>query len=214
MDGLLILLGAVIIAVSVIVSALRPFYSTKITGRRWWLLLASAVMISVGMTGFVGCCLSAYGLLNWLPGSFEWPVGYSDDVITTEDGTNIILLTAAGRIQVYDNNWQFVTGWHIDARGGMFKFASCKEGRLEVVTERNKYRFVFRLNGKEILRESYAPRIYSSFEQVGRFEFVPTSLFHWIFAKPLVAWLTAMVGAVIAYFATKTVKHSTDRVAI
>lgn len=91
-------------------------------GWRKWATIAASGFVVIGGLGFFGSALSAGGGLNWLPRSFEWPVGYTDGAVSTPTGMHIVPLTPSGRVQVYDANWTFVTGWFVDAGGGPSNF--------------------------------------------------------------------------------------------
>ena len=95
----------------------------------------------VGAAGFFGSALSAVGGLNWLPHSFEWPVGYAGGVVSTSEGLHVVPHTPSGRIQVYNANWTFRTGWHVDAHAGAFKLLAPAEGRLDVITSRGRWHY-------------------------------------------------------------------------
>ena len=76
-------------------------------------------LLLIGVTGFLGAGFSSAGGLNWLPSSFEWPVGSVDGVVTTKDGLHVVPHTPSGRIQIYDSGWHFTRGWRVDAGGGV-----------------------------------------------------------------------------------------------
>src|SRR5436853_384195 len=84
------------------------------SGRGWrrWLTITASCLMVVGAAGFFGTALSAAGGLNWLPSSFEWPVGYTGGVVSTSQGLHVVPHTPSGRVQEYDANWSFLTGWH------------------------------------------------------------------------------------------------------
>jgi hypothetical protein len=50
-------------------------------------VFAASALIIMGTTGWFGSALSAVGGLNWLPRTWEWPVGTADGVITMPDGS-------------------------------------------------------------------------------------------------------------------------------
>src|SRR5579863_4024374 len=82
---------------------IRSLWSTKNeTGTRCWLIGTAATLVIIGAIGFFGAALSASGGLNWLPNSFEWPVGYASGVVSTRDDLFVVPHTPSGRVQVYD----------------------------------------------------------------------------------------------------------------
>ena len=97
------------------------FHTHKKNKKYTFLFSISCLFIAVGAMGFLGSMLSAVGGLNWLPDSFEWPAGYVDGVVYTNNGIYIVPLTPSGRVQLYDAEWKFIRGWHVDAGGGTFK---------------------------------------------------------------------------------------------
>ena len=129
-----------------------PFTSEALRGRRSIYLVASALML-VGGLGFFGSGLSAFGGLNWLATSFEWPIGYSDGVVTTPEGVHVVSHDPSGRIQLYDANWRFIRGWHVDAAGGLLKVTSAGANRIEVITARGAWHYVFDMEGGLIFQE-------------------------------------------------------------
>ncbi len=84
--------------------------------------VASGCLV-VGATGFFGSALSATGGLDWLPESFEWPVGKVQGALTGADGRVVVPHRPSGRIQIYDRNLVFQRGWFINAHGGTFRLS-------------------------------------------------------------------------------------------
>src|SRR5215831_20079947 len=104
---LVVLIGGTVIVFAVLI----PYSRDRGTGWRRWLTALASCLVVVGAAGFFGSGLSAVGGLNWLPNSFEWPVGYSGGILTTAEGLHVVPHTPSGRIQVYDADWTFRTGW-------------------------------------------------------------------------------------------------------
>jgi len=160
----------------------------------------------VGAAGFFGSGLSSAGGLNWLP-TFEWPMGYTTGVVSTADGLHIVPHTPSGRIQVYDANWTFVTGWHVDANGGTFKLLAPAEGRIEVITARGRWHYVFAMNGTLISKNCYDPRSYDSFPSEGESMVVPTAPWLWTFSHPGISWAVLAIGVVMLLIMQKAGKR-------
>ena len=142
----------------VVACAVAPFASPRPSGRKRVCLFIGSGLAVVGALGFFGSAFSSAGGLNWLPDSFEWPAGYVTGVATTPNGLFIVPLTPSGRIQVYDADWKFVRGWHLDAGGGTFKVRALAADRIEVFTARGQWHYVFDEQGRMISRQKYVGR--------------------------------------------------------
>jgi hypothetical protein len=165
-------------------------------GKRPLVALAGLFLL-VGAIGFFGAGLSASGALNWLPQSFEWPVGYADGVVSTPDGEHIVPLIGSNRIQIYDSDWHFLRGWHVDALGGTFKLLASGNDRVEVITSRGEWHITYMLHGTLITRVNYSHASYDSFPDSGQRFAVPTHWWLWPFAGPFYSWTTLMLGMLI-----------------
>ena len=102
-------------------------------------------------------------------------MGYASGVVSTKDHFFVVPHTPSGRVQVYDRNWKFVRGWHVDAGGGTFKLSASQADRVEAITARGQWHYVFDLSGKLLSKENYTPRSYSSFSNEGGSHLVPTA---------------------------------------
>jgi hypothetical protein len=192
-----ILLTVLIGGTFIVCAALIPFSSKR--GRGWWrwLTITASCLLVVGAGGFFGSALSAVGGLNWLPSSFEWPAGYAGGVVSTPEGLHVVPHTPSGRIQVYDANWTFVTGWHVDAAGGTFKLLAPAEGHIAVITARGQWQYVFDMDGRLISKNSYRPESYGSFPEEGVSVVVPTAPWLWVFSNPVISWAVGATGMVM-----------------
>jgi hypothetical protein len=183
--------------VFVVGCAWAPFASPRLAGwKRVGFFVGSALAV-VGGLGFFGSALSDVGGLNWLPGSFEWPAGYVTGVATLGSGLHVVPHTPSGRIQVYDSDWKFLRGWHIDAGGGTFKLRGSGADRIDVFTPRGQWHYVFNDRGGLILKVSYAPESYSSFECASESALIPTAPWLWVFTHPGISWSILFVGIVV-----------------
>lgn len=192
-------LGGMIIAAC----AWAPFSSPRLSGWRRAALSAGSGLAVVGAAGFFGSALSTAGGLNWLPGSVEWPAGYVQGVVSTPSGLFVAPLTHCGRIQVYDADWKFIRGWYVDAGGGTFKLRPAGPDRIEVFVVRGQWRYVFDERGTLILKTTYAPASYESFECAGHAVVVPTAMWLWVFAHPAISWVALFAGLVIVGASSK-----------
>lgn len=192
------------LAVFVGAAAVIPFSSRY--GRGWWRWLATVagLLLAIGATGFFGSALSATGGMDWLPEPFEWPVGRATGVVTTDDGLHIVPLTPSGRIQVYNPDWSFRTGWQVDAGGGTFKLLHPKGDRFDVITARGQHHYVFDTTGKLISNTTYAPETYGGFPNVGESLQVSTAPWKWPFTDPFHSWILCAAGGAILYVLQKS----------
>jgi hypothetical protein len=187
---LILIIGGVWIASSVAMMFSR---GEKIGWRRWLARLGGVLML-VGAVGFFGAALSASGGLNWLPDSFEWPVGYASGVVQLDDQLYVVPLTASGRVQIYDSEWRFVRGRGIDGGGGSFKLIATGPSQFDVITARGDKHLVYDTSGKLLSSKNYLPASYSSFPDQGKSYFVPTAPWLWVFSNPFYSWGCAMAG--------------------
>ena len=160
-------------------------------GRVNWLVVISGLFLMVGAGGFFAAGLSATGVIT-LPESFEWPSGYVRGVVQTQDSKYVVPHIPAGRVQLYDAQWHFIRGWHVDASGGDFTVACLPDGEIVVFTARGHQRLSFTENGRLTL----ATTLPESFvrPQPGRSIVVPTSPLLWIFSSPFLSWGVALIG--------------------
>jgi hypothetical protein len=167
-----------------------------------WVVGIMGFLMLIGAAGFFGTMLSALDILK-LPNSFEWPPGYVRGVVMTADNKHLVPLVPSGRIQMYDSQWHFVRGWHIDAGGGDFKVRSSQDGLIEVLTARGGHRYRYTENG-DLISTTTLPESESlySFTDTGGSMVVPTSPLLWVFSSPLLSWLAVLIG-MVGLFVTK-----------
>jgi YD repeat-containing protein len=197
MQFLSILLVVLIGGTFIVSAALIPFSSERGRGWRRCLTTTASCLLVVGAAGFFGSSLSAAGGLNWLPSSFEWPVGYASGVVSTPKGVHVVPHTSSGRIQVYGANWSFRTGWQVDAGGGTFKVLRPAGGLIDVITARGQWHYVFDTDGRLVSKQTYQPKSYGSFPDEGESVVVPTPPWLWVFSSPGFSWAVLVTGMVI-----------------
>jgi hypothetical protein len=166
-------------------------------GPKRFLLLVAPFFLALGALGFFGTAISSIGGLNWLPQSFEWPIGAASGVVETSDRFFVVPHTASGRIQVYDPHWKFTRGWHVDAGAGTFHLFISDPDRINVITARGQWHYVYSIEGTLLSAEHYPPGSYDSFPRQGTSHIVPTPLWLWTFTSPAYSWLAAMLGIVL-----------------
>ena len=96
-------------------------------------VFAGSLLMFLGGVGWFGSALSAYGGLNGLPPSFEWPVGTSDRVITMAGGEHVVPLIFSARVQVYDRNLKFLRGWAVPSYGKPFRVRPAGSDRFDAL---------------------------------------------------------------------------------
>jgi hypothetical protein len=168
---------------------------------RWkrLLLYIGPFFLGVGAIGFFGSALSSIGGLNWLPKSFEWPVGNAKGVVTTADRFFVVPHVPSGRVQIYDANWKFLRGWHVDARGGSFRLHISNGNQINVMISRGQRHYVFDLDGTLVRNEPYSQAAYDSFPKASSSYAVPTAPWLWIFTSPACSWLAIAFGALLLF---------------
>jgi hypothetical protein len=114
---------------------------------RWAGLVVACVLIATGLIGGYGATVSTLGGLDWLPRSFEWPVGTVDGAITLPNGTHVVPHSFSGRVQIYDRTLKFVRGWHVRNHGGSIKALDRGTDRFDVVSNRSTNRYTYLLTG-------------------------------------------------------------------
>lgn len=127
---------------------------------------------------------------QWLPGTVEWPVGWSGQVVTTPSGMHAVAHQNSGRIQVYDAGWRFVRGWSAASGGGMItRFEALPNDTIGIATARGPKWAVFDLQGRPVAQacvpQTPPPPNWSG---QARSQWVPT----WL-------WLLALTSAAIAF---------------
>ena len=151
------------------------------------------LLVLVGAGGFFAAGLSAVGVLK-LPSSVEWPAGYVTGVVTMADGKYVVPLVPPGRVQLYDPQWHFLRGWHVDAEGGDFRVRCSPDGLIEVFTARGNHYYSFKENGELISATTATDSEFSSLQNTGRSVVVPTPAPLWFLSSPFLSWGVALVG--------------------
>lgn len=169
-------------------------------------LFASALLV-IGAAGFFAPMLYAFGALNWLPQSVEWPVGSADGVVWAS-GWNVVPHRHAGRVQVYDRDWRFVRGWAVPG-GDKIKLVPAGTGRVEVVTPGG--RFLYTLDGELVSSVDLTWDGYLALPEGGERRAVPTPFALRLFATPIVPWVVMMLGFVVLYRLDRGIKRRPSR---
>lgn len=193
--GILLILA--ILFVWLYVAAVHFVSAQKKVGWKKLPVWVASSFVIVGATGFLGNALSAGGGLDWLPESFQWPVGSANGVISTADHFFVVPLPASGRVQVYDKNWKYIRGWRVPACGGTFRIFASDGELVHIVTARGQWHYVFDLHGKLLSTVKYATNAYDSFPNEGVSYVIPTPPWLWVFTSPFYSWLVAAIGVAL-----------------
>ena len=101
----------------------------KFTSLRGLLNLIAVLMLLSGFVGSFGLSMAS----NWIPSTFELPVGNSRNVIVTNNNNYIVPLSDSGKIQVYNNNKELIKAWYVDTNGSPFKLLPVGDNIFKVV---------------------------------------------------------------------------------
>ncbi len=182
-------------------AAYSAFRAKELTGGKRLATAAGYGLMAVGGLGFFVSPLSSLGGLQWLPSSFEWPVGSARGILVMPDGRHVVPHTASGRIQVYDAAWRFLRGWHVDAGGGVFVLRNAATNQIEVITARRHLRYLYELDGSLVSQATYSPRRYSDLTASGISSDVPTRWWLWLFTSPAHSWIVLALGGLLLLLA-------------
>ena len=202
---LILLIGIPFIVITALnaVEAMR-----KERGAKRYMQVIGFSLLAIGGLGFFGTGLSS---LIQLPKSFEWPIGWADQVISLDDGSIIALHEPSGRAQVYDEGRKFLHGWSVDASGGVFKGKAVGNGLIEIWTARGQKRFVFTSEGSAVEHGSYSPAFYEDLEVQSSSGWIPIFFPLWVFAHPFIAWGVVMAGMILLISGDKIISKRSNK---
>lgn len=185
-------------AVLILVSLALPFFAAGTMPRAAdWLLRLSGVLIAMGVCVFCAPLIVNAGEL--LPDDVEWPVGHVSGAVETESGHIVVRANAAGRVQVYDQDLNFVTGWHVNGDGGtMWLVAPSGQGDVvDVYAVRLRERSRYALDGTLLAQEPYVQSDIDETDKGNVRVAIPTSWWRYPLVSP--AWgLLFMVPGILA----------------
>ena len=193
-DRFQIAMTLVVGGVLIITTILTPFFGRFRATRPRALVFASCFLLFWGTIGGYTQLLSRSGGLNWLPRSWEWPVGSSDGVIAMPDGTHVVPQIGPGRVQVYDSHWKFLRGWAIGARGRDFKVIPTGPDRFDVFPYGSLWRETYRLSGDLVERGTRPPGGYNGVPNMGQRYSFHTAPWLLVFAGSFPSLLTVGLG--------------------
>jgi hypothetical protein len=156
-----------------------------------------AVLFAYGWVAFMGQPLAACGGMPFLGKGFEWPILFTDGAVEDSLGMRYVPHTAAGRIQVYDRDGNFLHGWFVEASGGPFTLHVTEDDKLEVFTVRGNLHLVFSGDGTLLEEGYYADESYPDLPFGPSAEISLRVAWYLLpLASPLLAWLVGLVGFV------------------
>ncbi|MFP4015969.1 MAG: hypothetical protein ACLFUI_02955 [Halanaerobiales bacterium] len=186
-----------------IVAGVKPLFSRCKNVKVMILNIIASILVVVGAVGFLGSFLSASGGLNWLPDSFEFPIGSAKNVIKTDD-YYIVPHVPYERIQIYNHELEFEKGWNIEAEGGVFTLAPLDNKKFIVYTARGAHKYIYTTEGSLLASENYNPLLYSSLESNGIELIIPTFPLLLVFSHPIISFIIAVIGSGLQAFSKKS----------
>ena len=161
-------------------------------------VFAGSILMFLGGLGFFGAAVSAYGGLDWLPSSFEWPVGTSDRAITMPGGEHVVPVIFSGRVQVYDRNLKFLRGWAVPSYGKPFRVRPAGSDRFDAVYYRTRAD-TYLLDGT-LVRRAVGQREEYALPSNGQRLCIPTSPWLLVYSGATTTWLMSMSGVALLGF--------------
>jgi hypothetical protein len=152
----------------------------KKDGRPSWFAVAMWFLMLVGCVGFFVALLAADGILKF-PNTFEWPAGYVKGVARMTNGHHAVPLESSSRLQLYDEKWKFLRGWHVDALSSDFKVECPADGLIEVYTGKGHHLYRFTELGELVSSTKY-DRDFESLPASDSYVALPTSPAGWLFS--------------------------------
>lgn len=162
------------------------------------------VLIVVGVLGFIGTMLSSTAGLG-RSFSFEWPIGKTERAIKYSNGMIVVPHHRSGRIQIYDDDLQFIRGWHVTAHGGVFEIVSAKNNTFHVFTGRGSMKYHYDLSGKLLASPKYKGALPESNKEWVALS-IPTPFYLWFLTHPFAAMLLPVCGTILL-FLTGALRH-------
>ena len=171
----------------------------KLTWKTGINFLASGCLV-VGAFGFFGTVLSGTGALNWLPPSFEWPIGEAKGALVRDDGIIVAPHMPSGRIQIYNGDLEFQRGWYVPASGGNFKLAPIDHETFYLYTTRGNKTLVYDIYGSLLSSKNTEIGTQLRLRRASGIVEIPTPLFMKVFVHPLIPWTVAAVGMLLLFW--------------
>lgn len=161
-------------------------------------LVASACLV-VGAIGSFGPSLSANAGLSY-PNKFEWPIGKTDSALKHPSGLFVVSHQPTGRIQIYDENLNFIRGWSVKTGRGIFQLHPLDESTFYAYVARGSMRYQFDLNGTLVSSYKYDDS-YPYPEKSNQLISVtiPTPVYLLLFAYPSLSFFVGACGMFLLF---------------
>jgi hypothetical protein len=157
----------------------------KKAGRPSWFAVVMWSLMLVGCVGFFGALLAADGILKF-PKTFEWPAGYVKGVARMANGDHVVPLKSSSRLQLYDEKWRFLRGWHVDTLSSDFKVECPSDGLIEVYTAKGRHLYTFTEQGERVSSTKYDGD-FESLPASDSYVAIPTSPAGWLFSGQFIS---------------------------
>ena len=149
-----------------------------------YLMVVSGVICSFGLS------MST----NWIPATFELPVGNAENVLVTKNNTYIVPLPRRGKIQIYNSNKNLVTGWYVNI-GQKFKVLPIGDSIFKVIGNGIKY---YDITGKQISSdEAYSISKNQDRARIENTVYIPTPFYLLPFTGFVSSIIIAFAGIIL-----------------
>lgn len=160
-----------------------------------FLKIIPAIILFYGVLAFTGWGMS---ILDQIPqfSPVNWPLGTVSGVVQDSAGRYVAANTAYSRVQVYDQNLNFITGWSVDNGGGNFYLLMNTNDQVEVFCVRTGRRFVYNLDGTLASQSDYS---YDNYPDLGADTMTvsfPTPIYLLPFTSPAYGWAVGVIGVI------------------
>ncbi len=106
--------------------------------------IISILLILIGFSGFLGGALISNGTIDY---NKELPLGDIKGGVVDSNKYIYIGLGFYGKVQVYDNNGEFVCNWKVNSSGGTFNIGITEEEKILISTARGNKQITYNKNG-------------------------------------------------------------------
>lgn len=178
---------------------IRLWRDRKKSSQVFWVLRGlSGFLVVFGAFSFFVPFVAVVGGLPFLGNGFEWPAGYSNNVVIDPEGNHIVAIPWMGRIQIYDAERRFVRGWWVPGGGDSdVKLRLLERGNIQVWQSKQNRGFAFARDGKLLWQLKITPDEFKNAQATPyRSTSFATRWYCWPLVHPICGWLTAVVGGI------------------